>query len=77
MNTESVLEIRDLTVAFRIKDEYYPAVDQLNLTINKNEVLAIVGESGCGKSALALSLTRLHDSKNTRIEGELLLKGRI
>lgn len=75
MNTESVLEIRDLTVAFRIKDEYYPAVDQLNLTINKNEVLAIVGESGCGKSALALSLTRLHDSKNTRIEGELLFKG--
>ncbi|MCL9662944.1 ABC transporter ATP-binding protein [Paenibacillus hunanensis] len=75
MNTEPVLQIKGLTVSFRIRDQYYPAVDQLDLTINKNEVLAIVGESGCGKSALALSLTRLHDSKNTRIEGELLFKG--
>ncbi|WP_046213948.1 ABC transporter ATP-binding protein [Paenibacillus wulumuqiensis] len=75
MNTEPVLQIKDLTVSFRIKDEYYPAVDQLDLTINKNEVLAIVGESGCGKSALALSLTRLHDNKNTRIDGGLIFKG--
>ncbi|MFD1884249.1 ABC transporter ATP-binding protein [Paenibacillus wenxiniae] len=75
MNTEPVLQIKGLTVSFRIRDQYYPAVDQLDLTINKNEVLAIVGESGCGKSALALSLTRLHDSKNTSIQGELLFKG--
>lgn len=75
MNTEPVLEIKELTVSFRIRGSYYPAVDQLNLTINKNEVLAIVGESGCGKSALALSLTRLHDSKNTNIQGELIFKG--
>lgn len=75
LSSEPVLEIKGLTVSFRIKDEYYPAVDHLDLTVNPNEVLAVVGESGCGKSALALSIAQLHDLERTRVEGQILFKG--
>ena len=59
-----VLEIENLRTSFRIKDNYYAAVDGVSLTVHENEVVAIVGESGCGKSALALSIMGLHNLKN-------------
>ena len=49
-----VLEIENLRTSFSIKGNYYAAVDDVSLTVHENEVVAIVGESGCGKSALAL-----------------------
>ena len=48
-----LLEINNLHVGFRIKDDFYDAVDGVSLSLEKNEILAIVGESGCGKSTLA------------------------
>ena len=36
-----------------------PILDHVNLTVNKNEIVAIVGESGCGKSVTAKSIMRL------------------
>ncbi|WP_047983877.1 ABC transporter ATP-binding protein [Ornithinibacillus californiensis] len=70
---EKLLDIKNLTTSFRIKDDYHAAVDNLSLTVNKNEVLAIVGESGCGKSALAFSIMGLHT--RAKIEGDILYKG--
>ncbi|TFJ93455.1 ABC transporter ATP-binding protein [Lentibacillus salicampi] len=70
---EKLLEIKNLKTSFRIEDQYYAAVDDVSLTVNENEVLAIVGESGCGKSALAFSLMRLHN--RAKIEGDILFKG--
>lgn len=72
MNGELV-KLENLTTSFRINDDYYPAVDHVNLTINKNEVLAIVGESGSGKSALAFSIMGLHN--RAKIEGKVIYKG--
>ncbi|MEK3764927.1 ABC transporter ATP-binding protein [Solibacillus sp. FSL K6-4121] len=71
-NTNELLKIRNLRTSFRIKDTYYPAVDNVSLTLRKNEILAIVGESGCGKSTLATSIVGLHNSNNTKVEGEIL-----
>lgn len=71
-NTKELLEIRNLRTSFRIRDTYYPAVDNVSLTLRKNEILAIVGESGCGKSTLATSIVGLHNSINTKVEGEIL-----
>lgn len=68
-----ILEVNHLTTSFRIGDAYYPAVDDVSLTVNKNEVLAIVGESGCGKSALAFSIMGLH--RQAKIDGEVIYKG--
>ncbi|MGY3723883.1 peptide/nickel transport system ATP-binding protein [Granulicatella balaenopterae] len=69
-----LLEINDLHVGFRIKDDFYDAVDGVSLTLEKNEILAIVGESGCGKSTLATTIMGLHNKNNTKIEGEILYK---
>jgi peptide/nickel transport system ATP-binding protein len=72
---QAVLQIEGLRVSFRIRDDYYAAVDGVNLAVHRNEVLAIVGESGCGKSALALSIMGLHEPGNTRLEGSALFEG--
>ncbi|MUK88750.1 ATP-binding cassette domain-containing protein [Ornithinibacillus sp. L9] len=70
--SEKLLEVKNLKTSFRIKDDYYAAVDDVSLSVNKNEVLAIVGESGCGKSALAFSIMGLHN--RAKIEGNILFK---
>jgi len=70
---EALLQIKNLKTSFRIRDNYYAAVDDVSLTVHKNELLAIVGESGCGKSALAFSIMRLHN--RAKIEGQILFKG--
>src|SRR5690625_1096342 len=67
-----ILNIKNLTTSFRIHEDYYAAVDNVSLSLNKNEVLAIVGESGCGKSALAFSIMGLH--KKALLEGKILYK---
>lgn len=72
---ELLLEIKDLHVGFRIKDNYYDAVDGVSLQLFKNEKLAIVGESGCGKSTLATTIMGLHNPNVTKISGEINYKG--
>jgi len=72
---EILLEIKNLQTSFRIDGNYYAAVDSVNFHVNKNEVFAIVGESGCGKSAMALTITRLHNQNYTKFDGEVLFKG--
>ena len=71
--TAPLLELKNLKTSFRINDEYHAAVDNLTMTINKNEILAIVGESGCGKSALAFSIMQLHTK--AKVEGEISYEG--
>ena len=67
-----LLEINNLHVGFRIKDDFYDAVDGVSLTLEKNEILAIVGESGCGKSTLATTIMGLHNKLNTKITGDII-----
>ena len=67
-----LLEVRNLHTGFRIKDNYYDAVDNVSITLDKNEILAIVGESGCGKSTLAMTIMGLQDPNNTRITGDII-----
>lgn len=68
---KSLLKIENLTTSFRIKDQYHAAVDNVSFTVNENEIVAVVGESGCGKSALALSIMQLHMKGNTKLEGSI------
>ncbi|MGJ0848626.1 peptide/nickel transport system ATP-binding protein [Tissierella praeacuta DSM 18095] len=75
MGNEKILEIKDLHTAFRFQDEYFNAVDGVSLTLYKNELLAIVGESGCGKSTVANSIVGLHDKNFTRVSGEIIYNG--
>lgn len=75
MTQEVILKIRNLQTSFRVDGEFYAAVDNVSLDVYKNECFALVGESGCGKSAMALSITRLHNMNYTRIEGEVHFGG--
>ncbi|MFS1663264.1 ABC transporter ATP-binding protein [Streptococcus sp. zg-JUN1979] len=72
--TESkiLLDIKDLHVGFRIRDNFYDAVDGVSLAIKENEIVAIVGESGCGKSTLATAIMGLHNPNNTQLQGEII-----
>jgi peptide/nickel transport system ATP-binding protein/oligopeptide transport system ATP-binding protein len=55
----SLLEIKNLKTVFSTERGVIKAVDGVSLTLNAGETLGIVGESGCGKTMLALSLMRL------------------
>ncbi|TLX97797.1 MAG: ATP-binding cassette domain-containing protein, partial [Thaumarchaeota archaeon] len=54
-----LLEIKTLTVRYRTKDGFVTALDSVSLGIGENEMLALVGESGCGKTTLGLSIVSL------------------
>jgi oligopeptide/dipeptide ABC transporter ATP-binding protein len=71
-----LLQITDLHVRFDSDDGVVHAVDGVSLTLNRGEVLGIVGESGCGKSATAMSIPRLLPRPAAHISGEILFNGR-
>lgn len=71
----ALLQIKGLQTSFRIEGKFYNAVDGVDLEVMNNEVFAIVGESGCGKTALALSIPQLHNMNYTRINGEIIFEG--
>ena len=73
---ELLLEIKDLHTSFRIRDDYFDAVDGVNMKLFSDEILAIVGESGCGKSTLATTIMGLHNPNYTRSTGEILFEGK-
>ena len=57
--TAPLLEIRDLRITFRTDAGFARAVDGLDLQVGAGETVALVGESGCGKSVTALAVLRL------------------
>jgi len=72
-----VLEVDDLTVEFRVRGLWWPAVRGLHFAIARNETLALVGESGCGKSITALSIMGLVPRPQGRIAaGRIRVEGR-
>ena len=54
-----ILEVADLTVRYRTVNGDSTAVDGVDLTVHRGEILGIAGESGCGKTTLASSILRL------------------
>ena len=73
---EKILEVKNLATSFRTERGTMKAIDGINFYTNANEILGIVGESGCGKSVTCQSILRLYDEKYTaKIEGEILLNG--
>ena len=55
----NLLEVKNLTVGFKVRDSIFTAVEDASFKINKNETMALVGESGSGKSVSAMSILQL------------------
>ena len=77
MSSPSLLEIQNLSTFFHTEDNIVKSVRNVDLIIQKGETLALVGESGCGKSVTALSAMRLIPSPPGKFEsGRILFKGK-
>ena len=72
--SDAILEIRGLRVTFT-GAKPVRAVDGVDLSLARGEVVALLGESGSGKSVTLRSILRLHPPKKTRIEGKITVAG--
>ena len=66
----TLLEARNLTKTFTLKDRQFTAVDGVSLSIASGETLGLVGESGCGKTTLGRILLRLIEPSSGSIQFE-------
>jgi peptide/nickel transport system ATP-binding protein len=71
----ALLEIENLQTHFRTRDGVNRAVDGVSFTVEAGETLAIVGESGCGKSVTASSVLRLIPEPPGKIKGSIRFEG--
>jgi len=74
--SDHLLTVEDLRVAFRTEDGLVQAVDGVSFHVDAGEVLAIVGESGCGKSVTGMTLLGLTRSPNARFDGRASFGGK-
>ncbi|HEY5513240.1 MAG TPA: ATP-binding cassette domain-containing protein, partial [Geomonas sp.] len=70
-----LIEIRGLSTQFRLPGGVLKAVESVDLTLEAGETLALVGESGCGKSITAASIMRLVPPPGRIVAGSILFKG--
>src|SRR5690242_7302350 len=74
---QTVLDVKGLQTVFFTNSGLFKAVDDVSFRVRRGETLAIVGESGCGKSVTALSIMRLVPEPPGRIVGgSVMLEGR-
>ena len=71
-----LLEVRNLQTHFRTPDGVNRAVDGVSFDIEAGQTLAVVGESGCGKSVTAMSILRLIPEPPGKIAGSIMFQGR-
>jgi oligopeptide/dipeptide ABC transporter ATP-binding protein len=73
--SETLLEIRNLSVQFNTYQGVVRALEEVDLTLQQSEILGLVGESGCGKSVMARSILRLNPEPPARVSpGEIRFK---
>ena len=74
---ERLLDIKNLKVSFNVGKKKLTAVENVGFSLNKGQVIGIVGESGCGKSVTATSILRLVPPSVSVIgeESQILFQG--
>jgi peptide/nickel transport system ATP-binding protein len=71
-----ILECRNLSVSYTGRRGQIPAVVDFNLTLRRGEAHGLVGESGCGKSTIALAIMRHLGPSGRIVAGQILFQGR-
>jgi peptide/nickel transport system ATP-binding protein len=72
-NKDILLDVSNLNVTFELKNASVKAVDNVSFYVKKGEFLAVVGESGCGKSVSSLSILKLLPEKIANIQSKHLI----
>lgn len=75
MTHTSLLEVKNLEIAFRNSKQLHQVVDGVSFSIESNQILGIVGESGSGKSVTSLALMGLLPKADTQIKGSVKYRG--
>ena len=73
--SEPLLEVSNLTLDYNLGSRKMRALDRINFTLQKGEVLGVAGESGCGKSTLGLAILRLLPRVAEIKRGAVFFKG--
>jgi peptide/nickel transport system ATP-binding protein len=71
-----LLEVRNLTIGIKKDGKYLTAVNDINFSINKGEIVGLAGESGCGKTLTALSIPNLISETKKILGGEIIFDNR-
>ena len=73
---EAFLQVRDLKIGYRsAKSPTWLAVDGVTFNVASGEVLGVMGESGCGKTSLALAMLGLLSNDRTDVSGSIVFRG--
>ena len=73
---ENILTVKDLVTSIRLDGARHPVVDHVSFSLEKGQILGIVGESGCGKSMTAMTIMRLLREQFQVTGGQVLLNGK-
>ncbi|MEE3141927.1 MAG: ABC transporter ATP-binding protein [Chloroflexota bacterium] len=74
-STEPILQVKELTMHYQTRQGAVKAVDGISFDLARGEVLGLVGESGCGKTSVAISFMKLLPDNARVIKGQVLLDG--
>jgi len=73
----SIVDVKNLSIEFQVDGQWVPAVNNISFDVKKGEILALVGESGCGKSVTCMSLARLLPEPPARYSsGKIIVHGK-
>jgi peptide/nickel transport system ATP-binding protein len=74
-NDKALLSVQDLVVNFHTLDGIVHALDGVSLGVRKGEILGLVGETGCGKTATGLAILKLLPDNSEIANGRIMLEG--
>ena len=72
---DTILEIKNLEMAYETVEGYISAVDNVSFKIMKGETMGLVGESGCGKTSLGMCIMKLLPENARITNGEIIFDG--
>ena len=72
----NILEVKDLDMSYKTIDGEVEAVKKVSFSVKEGESFGIVGESGCGKTSVAMSLLQLQADNGQITNGEIIFDGK-